>query len=39
MVPSVIGFRKRRFGTFAFGDILGNDIDAEDVATGIGAST
>jgi hypothetical protein len=35
MGPSVIGFRKRSFGTFAFGNFLGNDIDAENVTSGI----
>jgi hypothetical protein len=32
---SSLAFSKRRFGTFAFSDFLGNDIDAENAASGI----
>jgi hypothetical protein len=35
LAKSSFAFGKRRFGTFAFRDFLGNDIDAENVASGI----
>jgi hypothetical protein len=35
LAKSSFAFRKRRFGTFAFRNFLGNDIDAENVTGGV----
>ena len=35
LAKSSFAFRKRLFGTFAFRDFLGNDIDAENVTGGV----